>query len=76
VEGVEIEVEGDLDPRGFMGQYELVRPGFLAVRFVVKVQGSLSEEELRALLTEVENRCPVSDTLGKGTVIEGKLVRA
>jgi uncharacterized OsmC-like protein len=43
---------------------------------VVKVQGSLSEEELRALLTEVENRCPVSDTLGKGTVIEGKLVRA
>jgi len=70
-----LPVEG-VDPRGFMGQYELVRPGFLAVRFVVKVQGSLSEEELRALLTEVENRCPVSDTLGKGTVIEGKLVRA
>ena len=76
VEGVEIEVEGDLDPRGFMGQYELVRPGFLAVRFEVKVQRNLKEEDLRALLTEVKNRCPVSDTLGKGTVIEGKLVQA
>ncbi len=26
---IEIEVEGDLDPRGFMGQYDQVRPGLL-----------------------------------------------
>ncbi|MEN3186091.1 MAG: OsmC family protein [Atribacterota bacterium] len=75
VEGVEIEVEGDLDPRGFMGQYHLVRPGFLSIHFVVKVKGNLSEEDLRTLLTEVENRCPVSDTLGKGTTVTGSLVQ-
>lgn len=76
VEGVEITVEGDLDPRGFMGQYEIVRPGFLAIRFLVTVKGSLKEEELQALLAEVEKRCPVSDTLLKGTVVEGKIARA
>ncbi|MGC8778321.1 MAG: OsmC family protein [Candidatus Caldatribacteriaceae bacterium] len=76
VEGVDIEVEGDLDPRGFMGQYDLVRPGFLNIRFTVRVKGNLKEEELRALLTEVERRCPVSDTLGKGTVVTGSVVRA
>lgn len=76
VEGVEIDVEGDLDPRGFMGQYHIVRPGFLSVRFVVKVKGNLKEEDLKALLTEVERRCPVSDTLGKGTTVIGNLVKA
>lgn len=76
LEGVEVEVEGDLDPRGFMGQYQLVRPGFLTVRFVVKVKGNLTEAEMQELLREIENRCPVSDTLGKGTVVEGQIKKA
>ncbi len=76
VEEVEIETEGDLDPRGFMGQYQVVRSGFLAIRFVVKVKGSLKEEDLQVLLEEVKRRCPLSDTLACGTVVEGKLVTA
>ncbi|WP_017872421.1 OsmC family protein [Candidatus Caldatribacterium saccharofermentans] len=76
VEGVSIEVEGDLDPRGFMGQYDVVRPGFLAVRFVVKVRGKLSSDDLAALLKEVEKRCPVSDVLSNGTRVEGKIESA
>lgn len=76
VEGVEIEVEGDLDPRGFMGQYNLVRPGFLAVRYAVKVKGNLSDEQIKTLMEEVDKRCPVSDTLGKGTQVSGEFVKA
>ncbi|MBC7216879.1 MAG: OsmC family protein [Candidatus Caldatribacterium sp.] len=73
VEKIAIEAEGDLDPRGFMGQYDLVRPGFLAIRFVMKVSGKLSPEELKALLDEVKKRCPVSDVLSNGTQVEGRI---
>lgn len=75
VEKVAIEAEGDLDPRGFMGQYDVVRPGFLVVRFVVKVSGEISEEDLTRLFSEVERRCPVSDVLGNGTRVEGRIAK-
>lgn len=73
VEKISIEAEGDLDPRGFMGQYNLVRPGFLAVRFVVRVSGKLSPDDLALLLDEVKKRCPVSDVLSNGTQVEGRI---
>jgi len=73
IEGIEVETEGDLDPRGFMGQYQEVRPGFLAVRYKVKVKGNLSDKQLEELYQEVENRCPVSDTMKNGTKVEGKV---
>lgn len=76
VERIAIEAEGDLDPRGFMGQYDVVRPGFLSIRFVVKVSGKLSEEELQWLLDEVKKRCPVSDVLSNGTEVSGRIERA
>jgi uncharacterized OsmC-like protein len=75
VERIAIEAEGDLDPRGFMGQYDVVRPGFLSIRFVVKVSGKLSEEELQQLLDEVKKRCPVSDVLSNGTEVSGRIER-
>lgn len=73
VEKISIEAEGDLDPRGFMGQYNLVRPGFLAVRFVVRVSGKLSPDDLALLLDEVKKRCPVSDVLSNGIQVEGRI---
>lgn len=76
VEGISIEAEGDLDPRGFMGQYDLVRPGFLAIRFVMKVRGKLSPDDLAALLEEVKKRCPVSDVLSNGTQVTGEIESA
>ncbi|HSV31948.1 MAG TPA: OsmC family protein [Atribacteraceae bacterium] len=74
--GIEIDVDGDLDPRGFMGQYDQVRPGFLAIRYTVRIDGDLSEEEMQLLYEEVEKRCPVSDTLKYGTKVEGRVVKA
>ncbi len=75
-EGIDITVEGDLDPRGMMGQYDTVRPGMLAIRYVIKIKGNLSDEQLNILLNEVEKRCPVSDTLKNGTVLSGTLMKA
>ncbi len=62
IKGMEIEVEGDYDPRGFAGQD--VKPGFQEIRVKVVVDApSASEEDLRRLMEFVEKHCPIEDTL-------------
>ncbi len=73
IEKIQVEIEGDLDPRGFMGQYDQVRPGLLAVRYQIKVSGNVSDKDLKEFAEEVDKRCPVSDTLKNGTKVEGKV---
>jgi len=73
IEKIQVEIEGDLDPRGFMGQYDQVRPGLLAVRYQIKISGKISDKDLKEFAEEVDKRCPVSDTLKNGTKVEGKV---
>ncbi len=69
LQDIRVETEGDLDTDGFLHGKEGVRPGFQAVRFTIHVKSSSSEEKLRAFQKFMESRCPVSDTLGKGTQV-------
>ena len=62
VEGVQMEVEGDLDTDGFMGINPNVRNGLQEVRFNVRLQCD-DEEKARALAQLAEERCPVGDCL-------------
>jgi len=75
-EGIDITVEGDLDPRGMMGQNNVIRPGMLAIRYTIQVKGDIDDEQLKVLLDEVEKRCPVSDTLKNGTKMSGTMVKS
>ena len=75
-EGIDISVEGDLDPRGFMGQDKNVRPGMQSIRYNIKVKGNLSDTQLKEFLEEIEKRCPVSDTLKNGTSVTGRIGKA
>ncbi len=62
IKGMEIEVEGDYDPRGFAGQD--VKPGFQEIRVKVTVDApDASEEDLKKLMEFVEKHCPIEDTL-------------
>ena len=76
IEGIDITVEGDLDPRGFMGQDKTVRPGMLAIRYNMQVKGNIDDIQLNEFLGEVEKRCPVYDTLKNGTNITGSITKA
>jgi uncharacterized OsmC-like protein len=58
-----IEIEGDLDPDGFLRGAEGVRRGFQEVRFTPHIKTSASEEEVQKFMTFIKNRCPVSDNL-------------
>jgi len=65
-----VELEGDLDPDGFMGLAD-VRNGFQEIRFAMHFKTNESQEKAEAFADFIENRCPVGDCLANGV----KLVR-
>lgn len=62
LEGIRMEVEGDIDPDGFMGKNPEARNGLQEVRFKTYLKCG-DEEKARALAALAEERCPVSDCL-------------
>ena len=67
LDGVEIEIEGDLDPRKFLGAADDVRAGYQELDVTIHVESAADEETLAALREEVEERCPVGDNIGNPT---------
>ncbi|WP_025683143.1 OsmC family protein [Paenibacillus maysiensis] len=66
-----VELEGDLDPDGFMG-FADVRSGFQEIRFVMNFKTNESQEKAEAFADFIEKTCPVGDCLANGV----KLVKA
>lgn len=66
-----VELEGDLDPDGFMGIAD-VRNGFQEIRFVMHFKTAESQEKTEEFVKFVEKTCPVGDCLANGV----KLVQA
>lgn len=61
LEGVRVDVEGDLDLRGFFGFTDGVRPGYHDVRITVTLTGPESDETYARLTEQVDSHCPVLD---------------
>jgi len=68
--GLEINLEGDLDPSKFMGQPSDNRAGYKAIRVNLNPDTDADEATLKRWLEVIEDRCPVSDTLSHGTVVQ------
>ncbi|MGX8702195.1 OsmC family protein [Caproiciproducens sp.] len=68
---VHVELEGDLDPDGFMGLAD-VRNGFQEIRYTVHFKTQESQEKAEAFAAYMAAHCPVGDCLENGV----KLVNA
>jgi uncharacterized OsmC-like protein len=75
LEDVSVEVEGDLDVRGFFGLDDAVRPGFGEVRLVVDLRGPASPEDYRRLREAVDQHCPVLDLFRNPTPVTTRQVQ-
>lgn len=64
-EELHIELEGDLDPDGFMGLAD-VRNGFSEIRFKMHFKTDESQEKAEAFAAFIERTCPVGDCLENG----------
>lgn len=60
---VSVEMEGDIDFRGFFAVDDTVRPGYENIRAVVKITSDASAEQLQQLREVVNAHCPVLDML-------------
>ncbi len=66
-----VDVEGDIDPDGFMGMNPNVRMGYQEIRFSMNFKTSEPQEKAEEFAKFIEERCPVGDCLANGV----KLVR-
>lgn len=71
--GVQIELDGDLDPAKLFGQDTQSRAGYSEIRVTIKPDTDADEDTLERWLQTVEQRCPVSDNLSNQTPVSIKL---
>ena len=60
-----VELEGDLDPDGFMGLAD-VRNGFQEIRYKMHFKTNETQEKAEAFAEFIEQTCPVGDCLANG----------
>lgn len=72
-EDFEIEVNGDLDLRGYLGLDDSVRPGYTNLEYTVRVKSDADAGELEELLRTAEKHSPMFDNINNGVPIESRL---
>ena len=60
-----VEIEGDLDPDGFMGLADVPK-GFQEIRFAMHFKTDEPQEKCEAFAQFIQNTCPIGETLQKG----------
>lgn len=74
VTDVQVHIEGDLDPDGFLGKNPNVRPGYEEIRYRVELDSPSPQKNIDALLKHVDEICPVKDTLQGTRVLNTKTI--
>lgn len=67
LKSLSFDIEGELDPAGFMGKAKDVRPGYQEIRVSANLETDADQETLNKWIKVVEKRCPVSDNIANPT---------
>ena len=74
IDGLEIDMEGDIDLRGMLGHDKSVRSGFSDIRYTVTVQSPAAEDKVRRCKETIDRKSPVGDTLANPVKITSQFV--
>lgn len=74
IDGLDIDMEADLDMRGLLGHDKSVRNGFSDIRYTVTIQSSAPEEKVRRCKETIDRKSAVRDTLANPVNITSKFV--
>lgn len=58
-----VELEGDLDPDGFMGKNKDAKVGFSEIRSKIYIESDSDKEKIEKFVEFIDRTCPVADTL-------------
>ncbi|MCK5849094.1 MAG: OsmC family protein [Caldisericia bacterium] len=70
LKGIWAEIEGDLDPDGFLRGLPGVPVGFKEVRIYLHIKADIDEEKKMAFANFIEERCPVGKTMSLPTTVK------
>lgn len=76
IKELRVDVEGDLDPMGAMGNDPEARSGYTDVRVNIHIVSDAPQNRLERLIQMAEQKCPVSDTLRNGVSISASFESA
>ncbi len=65
----DVTVEGDIDKAYLLGKTKEGRSGFTEIRVMVNIDADMTDEEKKAFLARVDDRCPISDNVIKNTKV-------
>ena len=68
----EIDVEGDLDIRGYLGE-EGARPGFSGIRYSVNVESDAPQEKIEEIIRTAERTSPMFDNISNGVPVRSEI---
>jgi uncharacterized OsmC-like protein len=74
VDSLELDVEGDLDLRAFLGLSDAVRPGYEGIEVRYRVEADAPKEQLEELCAYVQRTSPVLDILTRPVPVTVKMV--
>ncbi|RMB25214.1 OsmC family protein [Haloplanus aerogenes] len=74
--GLDVDVEGDIDPAKYKGGETDARAGFSSIRAHVTVDTDADADAVQDWMATVEERCPVADNLGAGVDVHVDVDRA
>jgi len=70
LESVSVELEGDIDLRGFFAVDESVRSGYRNIRAIVRIKSDASDADLQKLREVVNAHCPVLDIISNKVPVQ------
>ncbi|MDA1089559.1 MAG: OsmC family protein [Proteobacteria bacterium] len=68
--GIEVEVLGNVDLRGFFAVDDDVRPGYMDITANVRIESTASDEDIARLKAAVDAHCPVLDIVSNKTPVK------
>ncbi len=63
LDGIDVDMEADIDLRGLLGHDKSVRNGFQRIRYTVTVQSPAAEDRVRRCKETIDRKSPVLDAL-------------
>ena len=69
LEDYRVDVEGSLDPKGFLKGDSGIRPGLQEISMTVHIKSKAPQEKIDELLALVKSRCPVGETVLSGAPV-------
>ena len=69
LDGITVEVTGDIDLCGFYAVDDEARPGYTNITADVVIDSPASDEDVKRLKQAVDQHCPVLDIIGNATPV-------